>query len=74
MVELEPHWHFGLDRARWAVATVLRFPVTLPFQYKDGWFFSGGAEYKWTDRLTVRGGIGYEISPVKDQVRDAADP
>ncbi len=20
-------------------------PTTLPFQYKDGWFFSGGAEY-----------------------------
>ena len=44
-------------------------PVAFPFQYKDGWFFSGGAEYKWTDRLTVRGGIGYEISPVVDQVR-----
>ena len=51
------------------VATILGFPVTFPFQYKDGWFFSGGAEYKWTDRLTVRGGIGYEISPVTDQVR-----
>ncbi len=43
--------------------------VTIPFQYRDGWFFSGGAEYIWTDRLTVRGGIGYEISPVTDQVR-----
>jgi len=55
-------------------ATVLGFPVTLPFQYKDGWFFSGGAEYKWTDRLTVRGGIGYEISPIKDQVREPLIP
>ena len=44
-------------------------PSAFPFQYKDGWFFSGGAEYNWTDRLTVRGGIGYEISPVTDQVR-----
>ncbi len=44
-------------------------PVTLPFQYDDGWFFSAGAEYRWTDRLTVRGGIGYEISPITDQVR-----
>jgi long-chain fatty acid transport protein len=51
------------------VATINAVPVAFPFQYKDGWFFSGGAEYKWTDRLTVRGGIGYEISPVVDQVR-----
>jgi len=50
-------------------ATINTIPVAFPFQYKDGWFFSGGAEYKWTDRLTVRGGIGYEISPVVDQVR-----
>jgi len=43
--------------------------VTIPFQYRDGWFFSGGAEYIWNERLTVRGGLAYEISPVSDQVR-----
>jgi long-chain fatty acid transport protein len=43
--------------------------VTLPFQYDDGWFFSAGAEYRWTERLTIRGGVGYEISPITDQVR-----
>jgi long-chain fatty acid transport protein len=43
--------------------------VTLPFQYQDGWFFSAGAEYQWNDRLAVRSGIGYERSPVTDQVR-----
>jgi long-chain fatty acid transport protein len=42
---------------------------TLPFQFKDGWFFSVGAEYQWTERLAVRGGVGYEISPVTDGVR-----
>ena len=52
-----------------APATILGVPVAIPFQYRDGWFFSGGAEYMWNDRLTVRGGIGYEISPVTDQVR-----
>ena len=52
-----------------APATILGHPVTIPFQWQDGWFFSGGAEYICTDRLTVRGGIGYEISPVTDQVR-----
>jgi long-chain fatty acid transport protein len=52
-----------------SLATVLTHPVTIPFQYRDGWFFSGGAEYICTDRLTLRGGLAYEISPVTDQVR-----
>ena len=55
-------------------ATALGHPVSIPFQWQDGWFFSGGAEYIWTDRLTVRGGIGYEISPVTDQVRTPIVP
>jgi long-chain fatty acid transport protein len=44
-------------------------PVTLPFKYDDGWFFSVGSEYRWNERLTLRSGIGYEISPITDQVR-----
>ena len=48
--------------------------MTLPFQYQDGWFFSVGAEYQWTDRLTLRTGIGYEISPITDQVRTPLIP
>jgi long-chain fatty acid transport protein len=43
--------------------------TTLPFQYKDGWLFSVGAEYQWSDPLKLRAGIGYEISPITDQVR-----
>jgi long-chain fatty acid transport protein len=50
-------------------ATIAGLPITLPIQWKDGWFFSGGAEYQWTERLAVRAGVGYEISPVTDQVR-----
>jgi long-chain fatty acid transport protein len=53
---------------------VLGVPQSIPFQYRDGWFFSGGAEYVWTDRLTVRAGAGYEISPVTDQVRTPLVP
>jgi long-chain fatty acid transport protein len=55
-------------------ATVLGSPVAIHFEYRDGWFFSGGAEYIWSDRLTVRGGIGYEISPITDQVREPNVP
>lgn len=44
-------------------------PVEIPFQYRDGWLFSVGADYQWTDRLAVRGGLGFEQSPVSDRVR-----
>jgi len=52
-----------------APATILGNNVTLPFQYKDGWFFSAGAEYLWSERLALRAGVGYEISPITDDVR-----
>jgi long-chain fatty acid transport protein len=52
-----------------APATVLGNPVALPFQFEDGWLFSAGAEYQWTERLAVRGGVGYEKSPITDDVR-----
>jgi long-chain fatty acid transport protein len=48
--------------------------TTLPFQYRDGWFFSVGAEYQASDRLTLRGGFAYEISPIDDQVRTPLIP
>jgi long-chain fatty acid transport protein len=44
--------------------------LTLPFQYQDGWFFSVGGEYQASDRLALRAGVGYEISPVTDRVRN----
>ena len=43
--------------------------TTLPFQYKDGWFFSAGAEYMWNEQLTLRAGAAYEKSPITDDVR-----
>jgi long-chain fatty acid transport protein len=48
--------------------------LNLPLQYKDGWLFSVGAEYLATDRLTLRTGFGYEISPITDQVRTPLIP
>jgi long-chain fatty acid transport protein len=50
-------------------ALVATTPLTVPLQYDDGWFFSAGAEYRWTERLTVRGGVGYELTPISDRVR-----
>jgi long-chain fatty acid transport protein len=48
--------------------------VVIPFQYKNGWFFSAGAEYQWSPQIALRGGVAYEISPVTDQVRGPAIP
>jgi long-chain fatty acid transport protein len=50
-------------------ALALGRPVTLPFQYRDGWFFSGGVEYNWMPGWVLRAGGAYEISPITDQVR-----
>ena len=44
-------------------------PTTLPFQYEDGWFFSVGAEYMYSEQLTLRAGAAYEKSPITDDVR-----
>jgi long-chain fatty acid transport protein len=48
--------------------------VVIPFQYKNGWFFSAGAEYQWSPQIALRSGVAYEISPVTDQVRGPAIP
>ena len=44
-------------------------PIDLPFEYDDGWFFSGGAEFDLTQRVAVRAGIGFDVSPIGDDVR-----
>lgn len=46
----------------------------LPFNYQDGYYLSGGFNYAWSDRLTVRGGVGYEWSPISTTVRDLRVP
>ena len=43
--------------------------MALPLQFRDGWFYSVGAEYVMDARTTLRGGVGYEISPITDRVR-----
>lgn len=40
--------------------------ATLPLGWDDGWFFSAGLEHKYSDQLTLRGGLAYEISPIRD--------
>ena len=37
----------------------------LDFKWDDGWLFALGGEYDWSPDLTLRAGIGYEISPIQ---------
>lgn len=46
----------------------------IPFEYKDGWFFALGGEYKYSSKLTLRAGMAYEIAPLTDQVRTTRLP
>lgn len=43
--------------------------VDLPQYYRNTWNFTVGADYYATDKLTLRGGIGYDQTPVRNQYR-----
>ncbi|HWM49375.1 MAG TPA: outer membrane protein transport protein [Xanthobacteraceae bacterium] len=43
--------------------------IALPFEYDDGYFYSGGVEYDINTKWTLRAGFGYEQSPIVDRVR-----
>lgn len=42
--------------------------------WRDTWFFSLSAEYQALDWLTLRGGVSYETSPVKEAYADFIAP
>jgi long-chain fatty acid transport protein len=46
----------------------------LNLNYRDGWFYSIGAEYAYRPGLTLRTGIAYETSPIQDSTRDILLP
>ncbi len=55
-------------------ATMPGFSETLNLNYQDGWFYSIGAEYAYSPLLTLRTGVGYEVSPITDSTRDTIVP
>lgn len=49
--------------------------VAPEYHWKDSWLFTVGADYDINEQVTVRGGVGYEISPVDDdKYRSATIP
>jgi long-chain fatty acid transport protein len=46
----------------------------LPFSYEDGYYYSIGAEYEYSDALTLRTGVAWEQSPIGDESRSVSLP
>lgn len=46
----------------------------LNLNYRDGWFYSLGAEYAYSPALVLRAGAAYEVSPIEDRTRDILVP
>ncbi|WP_341987512.1 outer membrane protein transport protein [Azorhizobium sp. AG788] len=80
--KLTPQWTL-LGTVEWTNWSQLQQLVVVPtganasvldLGWRDGWFFSGGVEYQWDAKLALRAGLGYEISPVTDEVRNPRLP
>jgi long-chain fatty acid transport protein len=64
--------HGGVEWTNWArfgtIPVIRRADgvtlTNLRFEYKDSWYFSGGLEYRYNRNLTLRAGVGYELSAV----------
>lgn len=69
--------HLGVEWTNWSrfrripiINQLNGLPITsLNFVYDDSWFFSAGVEYQATRDLTLRAGIGYELSAVNNTNR-----
>ena len=80
--------HFGFEFQNWSrlgtqaiVATPngIGVPVgtvvgALALNYRDGFFYSGGAEYDLRPDLTLRAGVAYEESPIDTAIRSPRLP
>jgi long-chain fatty acid transport protein len=65
---------FGVIPVNSNVAAAPGIPAALPFEWKDGWFYSVGAEYQYSPKLALRTGIAYEDSPITDRTRSTRLP
>ena len=66
----------GVEWANWSRFSTLNVRLdatgsilSTPEHWKDSWFLSAGTEYTMNDKVTLRGGVAYEKSPVPDSSR-----
>lgn len=72
----------GVEWANWSRFKELRIrgfeapigDLVTPEDWDDSWYFSLGAEYAWSDALTLRAGVAYEDSGVPDSTRTPRVP
>lgn len=55
----------GAANPVWCPAGAGQLVTSSKFGWHDGYFISAGLEHDWSDKLTVRGGLAYEISPIR---------
>jgi long-chain fatty acid transport protein len=65
---------FGATGAPVPVGAIPGIPADLAFEWRDGWFFSGGFEYQLNPRMALRGGVAWEESPITEQTRGTRLP
>lgn len=58
--------HSSLDAINIRLDGTSRGDMVIKQQWKDSWLLAFGANYKYTDRLMLRGGVAYDQSPVPD--------
>ncbi len=69
----------GIEWANWSRFKELRIegptrPLVENYAWKDSWYFSLGAEFAYSDALTLRSGVAYEKSPVPAATRSVRAP
>lgn len=72
----------GFEWDRWSrvgtlpvVSVAAGLPVSaLPFDYRDGFMYSFGGEVDVDERLTLRAGVAYEVSPITARDRGVRLP
>lgn len=82
--KVAPKWValFGAAWTRWSRVQELRVrfdntmqpDAVIPANWKDSWLFSVGANYLYSDKLTLRAGVAYDESPIPDSTRTPRIP
>lgn len=64
----------GISGRTPTLARSTNITVTIPQFYRNTWNLSLGSEYYLTDRVTLRGAIGYDETPVRNRYRNVQLP
>jgi long-chain fatty acid transport protein len=78
---LNPKWSvsLGVEYTQWstfqqAIVSSAAFTEVVNFRFNNTWMASAGATYHWNDAWTLRGGVGWDQSPVDNLYRTVSIP